>query len=349
MKRITHHISFWLAVWLFRGYLQYSSNKFVYGQLTILKQLQLNFTPELLIVLVKMGVCYAIAHLFKKQANWFTPIILIQAITITVFGVALRQLVLSTWINLGDKELPLINLDALFQTTRIMNSITDLGFTLGIFMLLKNYGQQLQWAKKEKELIREKFQAELDFLKAQTNPHFLFNTLNNMFSMAQASKNDMLADSIDKLSSMMRYTLYDSSVRLISVEKEIEYINNFIRLTKLRFRDEEVMVNLEYRGNLIDSRIPPMILMPFVENAFKHGVVVNKQSSVVISISIHENILFFSCINNKYENSRKKNDTSHGIGLNNIKRRLELIYPDKHTLIIEEKDDLYTVNLIVKL
>ena len=324
-------------------------NRTAYQQLSVSEQIQLNFIPELAITFIKMGVCYAIAHLLRGQKNWLNPIVLIQALIILISGVELRQIVLSIWINIGDDRLPLLNKDAFLQITRIMNSIIDVGFTLGIFMILKSYRQQLQWAAREKELIREKLETELDFLKAQTNPHFLFNTMNNFFSMAQASGAIALADSIVKLSRMMRYTLYDSSVKLIPIEKEVEYINSFIQLTKLRFKDEEVTVNFKYQDSVGDALIPPMILIPFVENAFKYGVSINRQSSIDLSLSIHEKTLIFTCTNSISQNSNGGNGSSNGIGLKNVKRRLELIYPSKHSLLIKESSKAFVVDLKVNL
>lgn len=263
-----------------------------------------------------------------------------------LFGVVLRQATLSMWINVGDATLPLINMQAFVHITRIMNSFIDNGFALGVFMTIKSYRQQLNWIKREQELITEKLETELNFLKAQVNPHFLFNTLNNFFSMAQSQGNIILADSILKLSGMMRYTLYDSNVKLIPLEKEIEYVNNFVKLTKLRYQDEEV--NFRFSTPKIDGnyQIPPMVFIPFVENALKYGVAVNRKSEINLQISIHDGMLNFSCTNTNYK-QLKNHSTTSGIGLANVKRRLELTYPDKHKLEIVNDEASFKVFLTI--
>jgi hypothetical protein len=138
-----------------------------------------------------------------------------------------------------------------------------------------------EWAKSE--LIQTQLQAnqlstEIKFLKSQINPHFLFNTLNNLFSMAQGKGNDELADGISKLSGMMRYMLYDSNEESVPLSKEITYLEECITLNKLRYADEEGIITFGHAGEIADIRIAPMLFIPFVENAFKHGVAIGKRA-----------------------------------------------------------------------
>lgn len=349
MKRITLHIFFWIAIWLFRGFLGFMVNLKYYTEISISQQLFVNFFPEIFTTLVKVALCYTVGYLLAKTKGDTTKSIIPIAL-IFVISVFLRLIVLSIWLNWGDHSLPLLNTEALVEIPRIMNSVIDIGFVLGIFLVLKNYRQQLRWMKREQQLVTEKLEAELNFLKAQINPHFLFNTLNNFYSMAQANGDNVLADSILKLSGMMRYTLYDSGVKLILLEKEINYINNFILLTKLRFTDEEVRVDFKYPKDSTNIFVPPMILMPFVENAFKYGISINQHSIVTLSLSIDSlGALIFHCTNNNYANLKTRSGPSGGIGLQNVKRRLELIYPSKHVLSIDQKDKTFTVNLKIDL
>ena len=139
------------------------------------------------------------------------------------------------------------------------------------------------WAKSE--LIQIQLQAnqlstEIKFLKSQINPHFLFNTLNNLFSMAQDKGNDELADGISKLSGMMRYMLYDSNEESVPLSKEINYLEECITLNKLRYADEEVNITFDHPGQIADIRIAPMLFIPFVENAFKHGVAIGQRAAI---------------------------------------------------------------------
>ncbi len=144
-----------------------------------------------------------------------------------------------------------------------------------------------EWARNE--LVRNQMQAyqlstEIKFLKSQINPHFLFNTLNNLFSMAQSKGNDELADGISKLSGMMRYMIYDSNAESVPLNKEIAYLEDCITLNKLRYADEEAKVTFSYPGQVQNIFIAPMLFIPFVENAFKHGVSINQPSEIDIAI-----------------------------------------------------------------
>jgi two-component system LytT family sensor kinase len=208
------------------------------------------------------------------------------------------------------------------------------------------------WAKSE--LIKSRLQAdqlstEIKFLKSQINPHFLFNTLNNLFSMAQSKGNDELADGISKLSGMMRYMLYDSNEERVPLSKEITYLEECITLNKLRYADEEVTVTFDQAGPIADVSIAPMLFIPFVENAFKHGVAIGQRAAIQIALAVSGQKLIFSCINTDYGSIRKMEMEISGIGLENVKRRLELVYPDKHRLKITNEDGKFMVNLEIDL
>jgi len=208
------------------------------------------------------------------------------------------------------------------------------------------------WAKSE--LIQSQLQAnnlstEIKFLKSQINPHFLFNTLNNLFSMAQEKGNDELADGISKLSGMMRYMLYDSNEEKVPLGKEITYLEECITLNKLRYADEEVTITFDNAGQFTDIGIAPMLFIPFVENAFKHGVAIGQTAAIQIGIAVSGQKLIFTCVNTDYGFIKKMDMEISGIGLENVKRRLELAYPDKHRLKINNEDGKFMVNLEIDL
>ena len=208
------------------------------------------------------------------------------------------------------------------------------------------------WAKSE--LIQTRLQAnnlstEIKFLKSQINPHFLFNTLNNLFSMAQGKGNDELADGISKLSGMMRYMLYDSNAERVPLSKEITYLQECITLNKLRYADEEVLVTFDQGGPIADSRVAPMLFIPFVENAFKYGVAIGQKAAIQIALVVSGQKLNFSCVNTDYSFIGKMEMEISGIGLENVRRRLELVYPGKHQLIINNEDGKFMVNLEIDL
>jgi hypothetical protein len=208
------------------------------------------------------------------------------------------------------------------------------------------------WAKSE--LVQTRLQAnqlstEIKFLKSQVNPHFLFNTLNNLFSMAQEKGNDELADGISKLSGMMRYMLYDSNEEKVSLSKEIAYLEECITLNKLRYADEEVVITFDHPGPNVDTRIAPMLFIPFVENAFKHGVAIGQKAAIEIALAVSGEKLIFTCVNIDYGFIRKMEMEISGIGLENVRRRLELVYPGKHRLTINKENDKFMVNLEIDL
>lgn len=205
-----------------------------------------------------------------------------------------------------------------------------------------------EWVRNEKlkrELIETQLTTELNFLKSQINPHFLFNTLNNLFSIAQHSENEQLATGIHKLSGLMRYVIYDSSATKVPLQKEIGYLTDFIELSKLRFTKEELTVHLVVEGDIHDAAIAPMILVPFVENAFKHGVKIESPSSINILIAVRNGTIIFECANSVHAINRPAEDNNAGIGLENVKRRLELIYPGRHTLAVATDENIYKVHL----
>ncbi|HYF31752.1 MAG TPA: histidine kinase [Chitinophagaceae bacterium] len=203
-----------------------------------------------------------------------------------------------------------------------------------------------KWMRAEKqrrELVEVQLGSELNFLKSQINPHFLFNTLNNLFSLAQKNNNEELAGGIYKLSGLMRYMIYESSVDKIQLSKEILYIRDFIGLSKLRFDENEVEVNLNIEGDPDAYCIAPMLLVPFVENAFKHGVKLEHRSVIDISIVCTAASLVFHCRNPLFDTTDEH--TYGGIGLENVRRRLQLLYPGKHRLVTEALDGRYHVHL----
>ena len=194
---------------------------------------------------------------------------------------------------------------------------------------------------------------ELKFLRSQVNPHFLFNTLNNLFSMAQRKGNDELADGISKLSGMMRYMLYESNTERVYLQKEIEYLKSCIALSKLRYADSEAVVSFSHPGAaaIADIQIAPMLFIPFLENAFKHGVSIGQPSAITVTIDVDadEKKLIFVCENTDHSVVRDLEEEDGGIGLANVRRRLELVYPGKHALDTRLEDGKYSVLLKIDL
>jgi two-component system, LytTR family, sensor kinase len=189
--------------------------------------------------------------------------------------------------------------------------------------------------------------SELQLLKSQVSPHFLFNVLNNLTYLAR-KKSEILEPALIKLSSLMRYMLYDTDGEKVLLEQEIRYLKDYIDLQRIRHQD--LKVNSFYNNDNEQLRIAPMLLIPFVENAFKHaGAFVDDHSFIKIELSTQQNKLYFS-VWNKYTCSKPEQmDKASGIGLANVRKRLMLIYPELHALTIEKRDDVYMVSLHISL
>jgi len=199
----------------------------------------------------------------------------------------------------------------------------------------------------KKTIENEKLTAELSFLKEQINPHFLFNTLNNLYYLAY-SQSPNTAEVVAKLSQMMRYMIYDTNQSKVLLSKEIEYMQNYISLERLRLNNQ-IPIEFTTGGKYDDVWITPLILITFLENAFKHGVSSNNpQAWVKVRIQLHGNTCVYSVENSKSTTS-KENGVKSGIGLLNVQRRLELSYPDQYTLEVQDLPDRYSIKLNLKL
>ena len=217
---------------------------------------------------------------------------------------------------------------------------------LFIFVSVAFLSLMLNISNRWKQAEKEKLNAELSFLKAQINPHFLFNTLNSIYSLA-IEKSDDTAAAVVKLSEMMRYVLSEAGNHYVALEKEIAYMHNYVELQQIRFGGS-VAVSFMVDGNAAGKKIAPLILIPFVENAFKYGVNAEEDSNIKIYITVTEKQLELSVANNKvHTHNTAENNT--GLGIENTKGRLELLYPAAHTLVINDNENYYSVLLTLQL
>lgn len=199
--------------------------------------------------------------------------------------------------------------------------------------------------RRNKQIENEKLHAELSFLKSQINPHFLFNTLNNIYSLAE-NKSDLTPIAVMKLSNIMRYVLTEARQDSVPLEKEMQFINDYIELQKIRNTDK-TSVGFTVVGDIAGKKISPLILLPFTENAFKYGVSTRELSPINILIESNKNNIHFRIKNNKHNNG-KNSLVNTGIGINNTRRRLDLLYPGKYELNIEDEPLTYTINLNIQ-
>jgi len=218
-------------------------------------------------------------------------------------------------------------------------------FILACSIVLKTLSEI--YTSQQNKLVAEthRTSAELNYLRKQTNPHFLFNALNSIYSLAY-KKSDLVRDAIVTLSEMMRYMLYETDNKSVFLEKELNYIQNYIELQKLRLSNiENIFINIH--GDTKNKYIEPLLLITFVENAFKYGTDYKGVTYVKIKITIEGNSLDF-WIENRIENHIKDPENS-GIGMTNMENRLNLIYPNAHKLTIIETNDKYSLHLNLKL
>lgn len=198
---------------------------------------------------------------------------------------------------------------------------------------------------KESENVNLK--TELSFLRSQVSPHFMFNVLNNMVALAR-KKSEQLEPSLIKLSSLMRYMLYEADEEKVPLEKEIEYLQSYIDLQQQRF-GKNVHVNVSMQSLDGNYEIEPMLLIPFVENAFKHGTGMIECAQIDVDLHVKNHILYFS-VRNKYNTDKQDvKDKTSGIGLTNVKRRLNLLYGANHTLLITKQDNWFVASLQLNL
>ena len=216
-------------------------------------------------------------------------------------------------------------------------------FFFGLIKHIYDY-QKLRSAAQQLRI--EKQQAELNYLKSQTNPHFLFNTLNNIYSLAR-DKSDLAPESILRLSKILRFMLYETSGDYIAIEHELKILNDYIALERLRY-DESLHINFNYDIEDMKQSLPPLLLIPLVENAFKHGVSETRSRPFVdIHLSVNKRQLEF-VVKNSTEASSGDGNVVESIGLSNLRRQLELLYKE-YNLSAQQKDSVFTATLKINL
>lgn len=226
-----------------------------------------------------------------------------------------------------------------------------IGYTSSaLFMVFLSLGlrvleRQSKIEKMQEEMEREKLNSELAFLKNQISPHFFFNTLNNIYSLIGINAEDS-QKAVLKLSKLMRYLLYESEHGDTILSQEIDFMKNYIDLMKLRM-SEKVSLTVDFPEDTDDISIPPLLFIPFIENAFKHGITTRGRSFINISLSYTPDVIIFKCSNSIAR--KEPEEKQSGLGLGNVKKRLSLLFPGKHDLAIDKHDDEFRVLLTIKL
>jgi len=251
-----------------------------------------------------------------------------------------NQNVQETFVQVISIKSILINVIVVFY------SISSFFFIKIVFDIIRFYSKWFKSERKSIQLELEKLNLERDFLKAQLNPHFLFNTLNNLYGLSLISDH-RTPQAITQLSEMMRYTLYESNVEFVPVAKEVKFLKNYFYLEKMRCENNKnIVFNLD-DSNIDTQMIAPLLTFTFVENAFKYGLKAKNGGFLQLDISFENNLFYFSILNDKEENIEEKEFS--GIGIVNIRKRLKLLYPGRHELKIEDRQTSFFVEMEINM
>lgn len=207
---------------------------------------------------------------------------------------------------------------------------------------VKLYFKSQEDTKLLTQIDKHNLERQLEYLKYQVNPHFFMNTLNNIHALVDIDP-ERAKTTIVELSKMMRYILYEGNNRLIPLPREVQFLSNYVQLMRLRYTDK-VSIRMSAPSNLPDVMIPPLLLIMFVENAFKHGISYRTESFVYITVDVKDDRLKFVCRNSKQPLTLKEKKGG-GMGLVNVRRRLDLLFQDTYTLKIEDRENEYDVSL----
>jgi two-component system, LytTR family, sensor kinase len=333
-KKILYHSLFWATIYvlwvlIFRSY-SFSITKTI--------------TVEFCYLIFITADFYAINNfivpqfLFKKKYTFFVSA---TVIIITV----------SAWL----RALVAIQMNQLFfHTTPIdfrtlyLNSIVNISLWVLLVTLVKMLIDSIQTQQQLEVLEKERIKSELDYLKAQINPHALFNSLNTIYGHIDKS-NQTARDILLQFSELLKYQLYECGAEKVDLEKEIVYINNYVAFQQLR-KEDNLVVNIDTGPIAPDLKIAPLLIIVLIENAFKFvSCSSDKENKIDIGIFTKEKILHCSIINTKEVQQNGNNVNSGGIGIVNLKRRLELLYAHKYTLTVNNKQDVYKTNLTINL
>jgi len=298
-----------------------------------------NYAVSRVFLLIVFYACFfwlAPKYLAKKKIPTYIVLVLVLVNIITITGYCILQLVRTTI-----TEIPIHLIYNLNMHLSGMFAMFGAAVFGTVFRSVTGWYEEMQ---KKSLLEQEKLRSELLLLKAQVNPHFLFNTLNTIDFLIYSNQSKA-SESLIKLSSLLRYVIYDTVKDLVSLQQEIEQIETYIDLQRLRYGDID-SIGYEKTGNPSGKMIAPMLFMPFIENAFKHTDEAGIKKGLDIRFLIHENSLEFTCRNYI---SAKENKLKGGFGLVNIKKRLEMQYPDNHKLAINKDEQIFIVELTINL
>jgi len=334
LKYKVHHVLFWLllfAGWYFLRYQDFSTRLLAF-KITSIKVIDLALMVYItnLLLIPKL--------LYRKQYFFF----ILAYVSMIFCSSVWKQYILADVMHIGN-----FSIWNNFKG-RLYDNIIPHYLLVSTGAAIKLLADYARTQRRLAEITKEKAESELKFLKSQINPHFIFNSLNSIYFLIDKSNRDA-RESLHKFSEMLRYQLYECGGEKIEIEKEIKYLEDYVDLQRLR-KDDKYKVEFHCSQEVGGFAIEPLLLMPFVENSFKHisHFGNGKLNQVSIDASRNNGEFVFTVANTVDYSSKKNTDPVGGIGLRNVKRRLELLYPDKHRLEILEKEGWFRVDLRLK-
>lgn len=325
--RLLFHLVFW-PVWIGFPLVNAGDNE-------QFRRLYFSILPVFLtnIPLFLLNSEWLIPHVFRKRGIG----VYLLALLGLIISFSTIQLFMKEWLIPPDLNRHHLDLFWAFIPVSFLTAIST-GYGFIVYLL--------QQEKTRQEEQRERLQSEVSFLRSQISPHFIFNILNSIVYLIR-SKSALAEPVIIKLSELMRYMLYESGDTQVPLDKEVDYLKNYVELQKIRF-EEDIEIKLNIEGQANAQVIEPMLMIPFVENAFKHGVGMVASPVIDIRLQFNLNELNFSVRNKTGPETSEDKDSNSGIGLRNVKRRLELLYPGKHQLELNETGGWFEVKLNLK-
>ncbi|WP_353145788.1 histidine kinase [Chryseobacterium sp.] len=343
-SKLQIHLLFWILYYILEVYLDFYWSRYQFPDFQWQTRIQNTLILELGYFLVKIPLAYSLLYVYENVniKRFFKYILYIIIVVIAVLGHRFfTHYIIYPYIYGVPETLDGKELSGFINGLVAFNSFMDLIFMVGLVFGVEITRQKNLLKEQISQLKSEKLDQELSMLKAQINPHFLFNTLNNIYGMA-LKKADETPDVILQLSKIMRYNIYEAAEKKISIAKDIENIRDFVHIQQIRHHHLTVRFNEDIDNP--SQEISPLILIQFVENAFKHGVSESLGDTfITIDIRLNNSILTYTIENSKEE---RQHEHSTKIGLKNIRRQLELLYP-QHSLSVENLTDKYIVKLII--
>ena len=347
-RRSLLHLTFWIVYFAWVVYVEFAWATASFKDLSGLGRFWIAAKVELSLFPAKMLLCYFVLYGPLKQSLLHQKPPVTSAIrlvlgmigAIALYRISVKWLVYPWAYGQSPDEV------VLWEGYRLVTSFLDLALVLGLAIAFKLYRMQMAGKERERRLVQEKLETELQFLRSQTNPHFLFNTLNNIYALTRRQPGPA-AEMVLQLSGLMRFMLYDCAKPRIPVRDEIRVIEGIIELEKLRYGDR-LEVHFISDIDRPDELIAPLLLLPLIENAFKHGAGENRfKTRIDINLELKDGVLEMRTQNDKEQ--VEADGEAKGVGLQNVRRQLELLYPQAHDLRIDNQPEVFTAHLRVNL